>query len=447
MIDGIKIKEVNFVVSSNAPAHYSSAMPLKILINGAGVAGTALANFLARSKQGHDITIVERASKFRTGGTQLDLKSYGTPLMKRLGLIDAVRARSIHETAFTFVDTKGREWARFSVNEADKGYKRVTSEYEIMREDLVAVLYEGSKAIVTNTLGKESQRLRYLFGKHAVELTQFDSRVNVVFSDGSSDEYDLVVGADGQNSLTRRILWEPKKDCDSTLRYTGYSVAYFHMPKSEEELNSTLFKSCLLPGLKVLSLRCAHKDFTQAMLTVSTTEEFKEMVKQPIEKQKDLWETLYKDFGWESKRVLAEMRTTDDFYSTPVAQVKVDTWSKGRVVLLGDAGYCPSVLTGLGTTASLVGAYVLAGELARHGDNVGAALESYETVLRPYVEKVQQLPPMNLAIFRSKLGLNISYFALAILSKLKIDRLVNALMKDDKETWQLPEYPELDLEE
>ena len=171
------------------------------------------------------------------------------------------------------------------------------------------------------------------------------------------------------------------------------------------------------------------------------------MVKQPVEKQKDLWETLYKDFGWESKRVLAEMRTTDDFYTTSVAQVKVDTWSKGRVVLLGDAGYCPSVLTGLGTTASLVGAYVLAGELARHGDNVGAALESYETVLRPYVEKVQQLPPMNLAIFRSKLGLNITYFALAILSKLKIDSLVNALMKDEKETWQLPQYPELELEE
>ena len=141
------------------------------------------------------------------------------------------------------------------------------------------------------------------------------------------------------------------------------------------------------------------------------------------------------------------MRTTDDFYTTTVAQVKVDTWSKGRVVLLGDAGYCPSLLTGLGTTASLVGAYVLAGELARHGDNVGPALESYETVLRPYVEQVQQLPPMNLAIFRSKLVLNISYFALAILSKLKIDRLVNALMQDGKETWQLPQYPELELED
>lgn len=90
---------------------------------------------------------------------------------------------------------------------------------------------------------------------------------------------------------------------------------------------------------------------------------------------------------------------------------------------------------------------MLAGELARHGDNVNAALESYETVLRPYIEKVPQLPPMNLAIFRSKLWLNISYFALAILSKLKIDSLVKALMKDEKKTWQLPQYPEMELEE
>lgn len=104
------------------------------------------------------------------------------------------------------------------------------------------------------------------------------------FGLGFSIDYVLVVGADGQNSLTRRMLWEPKKDHDSTLKYTGYSVAYFHTPKSEEEFNRTLFKSCLLPGLKVLSLCCAHKDFTQAMLTVSTAEELKEMVEQPVEK-------------------------------------------------------------------------------------------------------------------------------------------------------------------
>ncbi|VUC26323.1 unnamed protein product [Clonostachys rosea] len=422
-------------------------MPLKILINGAGIAGPALANFLVRSKQGHDITIVERASKFRTGGTQLDLKLHGAPLMKMLGLIDAARARSIHETALTFVDTKGREWARFNVNGAGNGGSGVTSEYEIMRADLVEVLYEGSKAIAEKTLGKESQKMRYLFGKYATELTQLRSGVSVVFSDGSSEEYDLVVGADGQNSLTRRMLWQAKKDDDSTLRHTGYSVAYFHMPKTEEESNSTLFKNCLLPGLKIMSLRCAHKDFTQAMLTVSTTEELKGVEKQPVEKQKDIWEKVYKDFGWDSKRVLAEMRTTDDFYTTSVAQVKVDTWSKGRVVLLGDAAYCPSLLTGLGATTSLVGAYVLAGELARHGDNVDAALKSYEAVLRPYIEKSHQLPPLDLAIFRSKLGLNMSYFALALMSKLKIGSLANLLMREEKETWQLPQYPELELEE
>lgn len=102
---------------------------------------------------------------------------------------------------------------------------------------------------------------------------QLDSTVNVVFSDGSPDQYDLVVGADGQNSLTRHMLWEPKKDYDSGLRLTGYSITYFHMPNSEEEFDSTLFQSCLLPGPEVLSLRCAHRDFKQVMFTVSTTEE------------------------------------------------------------------------------------------------------------------------------------------------------------------------------
>lgn len=422
-------------------------MPLKILINGAGVAGTALANFLIRSKQDYDITVVERASKFRTGGTQLDLKSFGAPLVKKLGLIDGVRERSIHETAFTFVDTKGREWARFPVNEAGKGYEGITSEYEIMRADLVAVLYEGSKALVMNPFVEGSQKLRYLFGKHGIELTQRGSKVNVIFSDGSSDEYDLIVGADGQYSMTRRLLWEPEKNGDSTLSYTGLSAAYFHMQKTEEEAKSTLFKNCLLAGPKGLSLRYAHKDFTQAMLTAPTTEEHKKMSKQPVEKQKELWEKLFKGFRWEGKRMLAELQNTDDFYMTPVAQVKVDSWSKGRVVLVGDAGYCPSVMTGRGTTVSLVGAYVLAGELARHGENIDVALKSYEKVLRPFVEKAQELPPMGLGIFRSKLGVGIFYILLAVISKLRIDSLLSALMKEEKGTWELPEYPELELEE
>ncbi len=89
-----------------------------------------------------------------------------------------------------------------------------------------------------------------------------------------------------------------------------------------------------------------------------------------------MWNGLFKGLGWESERILTDMQSSDDFYMTRIAQVKLDAWSKGNVVLVGDAAYCPSVMTGMGTTSSLVGAYVLAGELTRHGDNVSKALES-----------------------------------------------------------------------
>lgn len=421
-------------------------MPVKVLVNGAGVAGTALANFLLRSKQDYDITVLERAPSFRAAGSQLDLKSFGAPLMKKLGLIEQVREKSIHETAFTFVDAKGREWARFPVNEAGKGYEGITSEFEIMRADLVAVLYKASIAAAENPFKQGSQKLQYLFGKHATEITQRGSKVHVVFSDASSDEYDLVIGADGQYSLTRRLLWEPEKNDDTTLVYMGVSAAFFQMPKTEDELDSTLFKNCLLAGPKGLSIRSAHKDFAQAMLGAPTTDEHKRMFRKPVEEQKQLWEDLTTSFKWQGDRVLSELRKTDNFYMTPIAQVKVDKWSKGRVVLVGDAGYCPSVMTGRGTTMSIVGAYVLAGELSKHGENIDAALESYEKVLRPFVTTSQDAPSIGMGIFRSRIGVKLFYILLAIVSKLKIDRLLQALMKEEKETWELPEYPELDFE-
>nr|A0A2U8U2L0.1 RecName: Full=FAD-dependent monooxygenase asL6; AltName: Full=Xenovulene A biosynthesis cluster protein L6 [Sarocladium sp. 'schorii']AWM95784.1 FAD-dependent monooxygenase [Sarocladium sp. 'schorii'] len=422
-------------------------MTVKILVSGAGVAGTALVNFLCRSKHEYDITVVERAPALRAAGSQLDLKSFGAPLMRKLGLIEKVREKSIHETAFTFVDSKGREWARFPVNEAGKGYEGITSEFEIMRADLVAVLYEASKEVSANPFMKGPQKLRYVFGKHGVHFTQGNSKVNVVFSDGSSDDYDLVVGADGQYSMTRRLLWEPEKGSgDTTLKYTGVTAGFFQMPKSEDEADSTLFKNCLQAGPRGLCLRCAHKDFTQAMLGIPTTDEHKQVFKKPLEQQKQMWEESVGSFKWQGQRVLAELRKSDDFYMTPVAQVKVDRWSKGRVVLVGDAGYCPSVMTGRGTTVSLVGAYVLAGELAKHGDNIDAALESYEKVLRPFITTAQEIPSMGMGMFQSKFGVGVFYVLLAIISKLKIDRLLQALMKEEKETWELPEYPELEFE-
>lgn len=112
-----------------------------------------------------------------------------------------------------------------------------------------------------------------------------------------------------------------------------------------------------------------------------------------ISAQKAVCQEMFQDAGWEVDRMLKAMHESDNFYMLHVAQVRLDRWSKGRVTVVGDAGYAPSPLTGMGTSLAFIGAYVLAGEISKHSNNVPAALESYVCVLRPYVERIQKLPP------------------------------------------------------
>jgi 2-polyprenyl-6-methoxyphenol hydroxylase-like FAD-dependent oxidoreductase len=153
------------------------------------------------------------------------------------------------------------------------------------------------------------------------------------------------------------------------------------------------------PGGRVASIRPGRLPAEQkAGLSVRSAEPFD---RGDVEAQLNLLERHFADIGWEVPRLLGAARTASDFYLESVGQVRTDRWSRGRVVLLGDAGYCPSPLTGLGTSLVLVGSYVLAGELAT-ADNepaateqqaIEAAFDRYETRMRPYVEQAQQLPP------------------------------------------------------
>jgi 2-polyprenyl-6-methoxyphenol hydroxylase-like FAD-dependent oxidoreductase len=105
-------------------------------------------------------------------------------------------------------------------------------------------------------------------------------------------------------------------------------------------------------------------------------------------------ERAFADVGWEAQRLVRGARAASDLYVESMGQVRMSSWSAGRVVLLGDAGYCPTPLTGLGTSLALVGAYVLAGELAAAGPSAPAtAFAAHERVLRPYVTQAQELPP------------------------------------------------------
>jgi 2-polyprenyl-6-methoxyphenol hydroxylase-like FAD-dependent oxidoreductase len=429
-------------------------MPLDILIVGAGVGGPALAALLQGSDHRHNITVVERSSSLRVAGQQIDLKAQGIPIMRKMSLLDTIKSHCIAEYGMMLVDGNGRPLMQFNVNDSNKGAiaRSVTSEYEIMRGDLVKVMYEAGlnqRADMMKDTGKEGG-LTYEFGKTITELTQSDDGVNVTFSDGQKRRYDIVAGADGQGSPTRRLAFG-QAISDEAFRSLGTQSAFYSIPRVEGE--GEIAKAYIAPGRRGIMTRTGDRPVTQVFLfSMNSSERLKKVMREPIEKQKEAWAETFRGAGWHTPQFLSGLKTCNDFYTCELAQVKLKQLYKGRVVLIGDAGYCPSVLTGMGTTASLVGAYVLAGELARHGNDVGTALKAYETVMQPPILEYQRIPSGGSpGVFwpSSRVAVWILHNTLWAISTFKIDRVIQRMLPKDKGTgeggWTLPDYPELNL--
>lgn len=426
-------------------------MPLKILISGAGVSGPALSTFLLRSNAAHHITIVERAPALRTGGQQIDLRGQGIPVMRRLGLLDAVRARAVAEDGIALMDARrpSRQWAVFGKNESGRGRQALTSDYEIMRGDLVDVLYGASQEAAREAAaaGPGGGGLEYRFGTYATGIRQLgDDGANVTFSDGRNEIYDLVIGADGQGSRTRRLVFGEEAS-DAAFKSLGVSMAYFSIPRTEEDNATARF--CLVPKKRFMATRTGNRSVTQGYLAVKDdAPEWRNLSRLSVDQQKERWGQLFRGAGWQADRLIQGMLKTDDFYAQNLGQVKMDAWTKGRVALLGDAGYCPSPMTGMGTACGLVGAYVLAGEIARHGHgrDLDSALKSYEKVLRPFIIEAQKLPPPGPGhiYVETDWGVWLTCRVLSIMSAFKVDQLMNRVLPEARGGWEAPEYPELD---
>lgn len=433
-------------------------MPLNILVVGAGCCGPAFATLLLRADPSHRITVIERAAAMRTTGQQIDLRAQGIPVMRKLGLLDKAKEVCVPEAGIAFVDTDGRQRAVFAANTSGQGQQALTSEYEIMRGDLVNILYDASleagEAAARATGGTGG--IEYRFSTTIAALTQNEDGqdVEVTFASGQKARYDLVVGADGQGSRTRRLLFG-EADGQAAFHSLRAFVAYFSIPPAEGD--SDLAQLCHLPGSRTVTLRANGRPVTQCYLTLHNADREKMgYLAKPqgsMDTLKEAWATLFDDATWTTRdRVLAGLRDATDFYAQEIGQVQTGAWYRGRVVLVGDAGFCPSPFTGYGSTAALVGAYVLAGELAACGGRAGdlpAALAAYERVLRPFIAEAQRLPPgaPDWAAPKRPWGITLLYIIVGTISTLGIYQLANRLLPADKGGWHLPEYPELHLGE
>ncbi|MGC5025034.1 FAD-dependent monooxygenase [Tsukamurella sp. DT100] len=343
---------------------------LRVLISGASIAGPAAALLLAR--QGHRVTIVERAPSLRAGGQTVDLRGAGRTVVDRLGLGPATTERLLDQRGLVKVDGRGRRGASMPVEAF--GGNGVVSTHEILRGDLAEVLVDAVPDDV-----------EYLWDDTVTAIEQDGSAARVTFEKAPVREFDLVIGADGLGSAVRRAAFGPDA---AALDPIGLRYAWFTASIDEDTRGWYLMHTARRG--RVVSVRPSRTDGTvKAGLAIRGTDPRR----LGREEQFALFEREFADIGWVAPQLLGAMRTADDWAYQDLAQVKLDGWTRGRVALVGDAGYCPTPLTGLGTTLALVGAYVLAGELGHADGDVPRAVARYDAVMRPFVTKAQELPP------------------------------------------------------
>ena len=346
-----------------------------VVISGAGIAGPALAFWLTRN--GYRVIIVEIGPGIRPGGQTVDLRGAGGDIVERMGLIDEMHARALEQRGAAWVRSDGSRRAEMPVTAFDGN--GLVSKLEILRGDLVDVLYEATK-----------DSAEYRFGTSISDLQQGDDGVDVTFADGATSRADLVVGADGPHSGVRRLVFGPEEQFVKPIG--GYN-AWFSAP--DRVGLDGWFLLYQAPGGLNASMRPSH-DPSIAKAGLAFQSEPITYDRRNLDEQRQILADRFAGAGWECDALLAAAKEADDFYFDSFAQIHMQSWSSGRVTLVGDAGYCASPLSGMGTSLALVGAYILAGELGPansfDAERIPENLSRYGSVMRPYVDKCQDLP-------------------------------------------------------
>lgn len=344
-----------------------------VLISGASLAGPALAYWLNR--YGFTTTVVERAPAPRFGGYKIDIRGAAVEVVRRMGILDQVREHGTEVRHAAFVNGAGR---RIASMDGDLFGGRTGDDAEILRGDL-ARLVHGT------TLG----RTEYRYDDSIATLEPDADGVLVGFQRGPSRRFDLVVGADGVHSHTRSLVFDDHASC---VRDLGHHISVFSVP-NHLDLDREEVTYAAAGRTALMYATAGDTDATAMFLFRSPTSSYD---RRDTDAQRALLAEAYAGAGWEVPRLLDAARHSRDFYFDRICQVHLEQWWRGRVALVGDAAYCPSPASGQGSSLALVGAYVLAGELAAAAGDHEAGFAGYQARMRDFVTRNQTLGPDNL---------------------------------------------------
>lgn len=392
-------------------------MSRKVLISGASVAGNTTAWWLSR--HGFEVTVIEQAPAFREGGQNVDVRGAGREVLRKMGLEQAALALNTGEAGTDWVDEHDNPIARFAVENIGDG---PTAELEIMRGDLARMIFEPA-----------SQQATYRFGETIKALDQDASGVSVHFQNGPSERFDLVIIAEGVGSPTRELIFPG----ENSPKWMDITIAYFAIPRTAADgVFARQYNAVAGIGA---TLKPGRENNVHVYMGMQKKPEGEN--KWSAQQQKHFLQERFAHAGWHFPRILEGMFKTDDFYFDVLRQVRMERWHDRRVVLTGDAAWCATPLSGIGTTLAIVGGYVLAGELSRTRD-LATALTAYERVMRPFVKEGQGIPKIVPRMLwpHTRTGLKLLRGAMSIAGKPTLRKTFSRLFLRNSRKVDLPDY-------
>ena len=345
----------------------------EVLISGASIAGLTTAYWM--NKLGYKVTVVELADKPRTGGTAVDFRAEAVDIIKRMEIFEQVKSNALTLKTIEFKNSDdGTENSLFLENKEDE---HASDEIEIERTTLINILFDKIKDDV-----------EFIFSSSITALAETEGAINVTVKNGSQRAFDFVFGCDGTHSGVRKLWFGNESD------YMHFLEAYFSISivtKSLIKPNTMQFYN--VPG-KAYMLN-AYKNKTDIIFCFLSEKE----IPYDYRNTRQQREIILKQFvgqGWRTAELLEEVENSENFYFDKFCQVKMPSWTKGRVALVGDAAYCASPAAGMGGSLAVEGAAALADALQKHGGNFELAFQEYNTQLRPFIEDVQAAAASNI---------------------------------------------------
>jgi 2-polyprenyl-6-methoxyphenol hydroxylase-like FAD-dependent oxidoreductase len=339
---------------------------MRIIVNGAGIAGPTLAYWLRQA--GHEVLLVEAVLQLRTGGYVIDFGLVGYDIAEKMGLIPRLRELGYQVRELRFVYRQGRTSASGSVD----ALARLTHGRYITlrRSELAATIYDTLDGAVET-----------IFGDSVASIEEAGHCVRVGFDHAPPREADVLIGADGLHSRVRQLVIGPDEGVEASL---GYYVVAFEV-EGYRPRDERVYVGYGVPGRQVW--RFSMREDKTHFLSVFRDEYLPAESPSNEREGKSVLAKVFADVGWECPQILAPIASVSSIYFDRASQIRLNRWTKGRTALVGDAAASVSLMAGEGSGLAIAEAYVLAGELRNCGGDYSAAFTRYEQRLMPFLKR------------------------------------------------------------